>query len=254
MREAEVTDEAIVEAGKRLMEQGRKVTKSGLRQALGAGNFDRLLAVWKAHEAATEQSKRDAATLPEELESSIQAVVDRFAADLRGLYVVISETATQGANERVQGIEEACRRKLAAAAEDAAAAERENERLDSELQAATAELEQLRARNDEAYRELQDVRSQQSKLKDQLIEAQGESKLAEVELRVQQNLVAEIGKERDQLREQHLQQLMQAQGEVAVVREQLAHAQGQVKALTQQLETLMRQMGAQDLRGSHQKR
>lgn len=253
MREAEVTDEAIIEAGKRLMERGRKVTKSGLRQALGAGNFDRLLAVWMAHEAATQQSKRDAATLPPELEHSIQSAVERFAADLRARYVAVSDAAMQAADERVRGIEEACRRKLEAAAEDAAAAERENERLDAELQAATAELEQLRARNDEAYRELQEVRNQQSKLKDQLIEAQGEGRLAEVELRVQQNLVAEIGKERDQLREQHLQQLMQAQGEVAVVREQLAHAQGQIKVLTQQLEALTRQVGAQAPQGSRSK-
>lgn len=244
MREAEVTDAAIIAAGKSLMARGRKVTKSGLRVALGAGNSDRLLAVWEEHVAEAQQAALETVKLPEDLEAAIQANAQRFVADMRRLYAAISDAAMRVANERAQEVEETCRRKLAAAAEDAAAAEQENERLDAEHEAATKELVQLRARMEDAYRELQEKRAEHSKLKDQLIEAQGDHKMVEVELRGQQNLIAEMAKDRDQLRDRHDQEVAQVRGEVSAAREQLAHAQGQITVLTQQLDALTRQVSA----------
>lgn len=246
MREAEVTDEAIIEAGNSLIARGRKVTKSGLRVALGAGNSDRLLAVWEAYVAKAQQAALETVKLPEDLEAAIQANAQRFVADMRRLYAEINDAAVRVANERAQEVEESCRRKLAAAAEDAAAAEQENERLNAEHQAATAELAQLRVRMEDAYRELQETRAQHSKLKDQLIEAQGDHKMVEVELRGQQNLVAEMAGEREKLRERHSEEIALVKREVAATREQLAHAHGQIAALTQQLDALIRRVGASD--------
>ena len=48
MRPAVNTDEEIIEAGKRIQDQDRKVTGYGLRNELGGGDQKRLLAVWKS--------------------------------------------------------------------------------------------------------------------------------------------------------------------------------------------------------------
>jgi hypothetical protein len=46
MRPVEVTDEAIIEAGRALVEQGRNVTGFALRKVIGSGAPNRLKAVW----------------------------------------------------------------------------------------------------------------------------------------------------------------------------------------------------------------
>ena len=233
MREAEVTDQQIIDAGNDLLAKGRKVTKSGLRQHLGAGNFDRLLAVWQQYENALNQIKRESVELPEDLETAIQGSAERFVSDLRHLYSAISDRAMRTAGERVSEIDEACRRKLIAASEDSAAAERENERLNAESSVVKVELSGVLVRLDDAQHELQNLRVMHSKMKDQLIDTTGDNKMSEVELRTLRHQISEMTKERDQFLERHQQQLESMQGQISESREQLAYCKGQITALEQ---------------------
>ncbi len=101
MRPADFTDEMIIEAGKRLKEQGRKVTGYGLRNELGGGDQKRLISVWRrfadqdAVEIVTEME------LPPELEELLGGAGQALITHLRSITVSIHQSARKAADRQV---------------------------------------------------------------------------------------------------------------------------------------------------------
>ncbi|MAK48707.1 DNA-binding protein [Marinobacter sp.] len=104
MRPSNFTDEMIIEAGKRLQDQDKKVTGYGLRNELGGGDQKRLFSVWKDF---TAQDVVDAATeteLPAELEESVNSASQTLLTHLRSITVSIHQSATKVAERQVSEI------------------------------------------------------------------------------------------------------------------------------------------------------
>ncbi|MAM85821.1 MAG: hypothetical protein CME36_00745 [unclassified Hahellaceae] len=104
MRPADHTDEEIIEAGKRLQDQDRKVTGYGLRNELGGGDQKRLLAVWKNFTAQDVVESIPETELPAELEESLNSASQTLLNHLRSMAVRIHQAATKVAERQVAEI------------------------------------------------------------------------------------------------------------------------------------------------------
>lgn len=75
MRPPETSNEAIIEAGKKLQEAGRRITGFGLRKMTGSGSPDRLLRVWEEYCEAERNQGRPSSrvqALPKDIEQSLK--------------------------------------------------------------------------------------------------------------------------------------------------------------------------------------
>jgi len=104
MRPADSTDEQIIEAGKRLEDQDRKVTGYGLRNELGGGDQKRLMSVWKSFTAQDVLEAMPETELPAELEESLTNVNQALLNHLRSMAVSIHKTGTKVAERQVTEI------------------------------------------------------------------------------------------------------------------------------------------------------
>ncbi|WP_339666600.1 DNA-binding protein [uncultured Marinobacter sp.] len=104
MRPADHTDQEIIEAGKRLQDQDRKVTGYGLRNELGGGDQKRLLAVWKNFTAQDVVESIPDTELPAELEESLNSASQTLLNHLRSMAVQIHQAATKVAERQVAEI------------------------------------------------------------------------------------------------------------------------------------------------------
>jgi len=102
-RRPEVSDEKIIEAGKKLIAEGRRTTGFGLRGMVGnCGDPKRLLKVWQAH-LSSQSNNADYAplTLPVELEETLNAVVNETTIKLKELATELNNAAIKTAEQRV---------------------------------------------------------------------------------------------------------------------------------------------------------
>jgi chromosome segregation ATPase len=102
-RRPEVSDEKIIEAGKKLIEEGRRATGFGLRSMVGnSGDPKRLLKVWQAY-LSSQSNNADYAplTLPVELEETLNAVVNETTTKLKALATELNNAAVKTAEQRV---------------------------------------------------------------------------------------------------------------------------------------------------------
>lgn len=104
MRPADHSDQEIIEAGKRLQDQDRKVTGYGLRNELGGGDQKRLLAVWKNFTAQDVVESIPETELPAELEESLSRASQTLLNHLRSMAVQIHQAATKVAERQVAEI------------------------------------------------------------------------------------------------------------------------------------------------------
>jgi len=104
MRPAVHTDEEIIEAGKRIQDQDRKVTGYGLRNELGGGDQKRLLAVWKNFTSHDVEESIPDTELPAELEESLNSASKTLLNHLRSMALQIHQAATKVAERQVAEI------------------------------------------------------------------------------------------------------------------------------------------------------
>lgn len=119
-RRPEVSDEKIVEAGKKLIAEGRRTTGFGLRSMVGnCGDPKRLLKVWQAY-LSSQSNNADYVplTLPVELEETLNSVVNETITKLKSLATDLNNAAVKTAEQRVAAaIDLANEREQAAEAE-----------------------------------------------------------------------------------------------------------------------------------------
>ncbi len=119
-RRPEVTDDSIVRAGQKLIDEGRRVTGFALRKEVGnTGDPKRLLKVWLAHLSSQSVTPDDALLdIPVELEKALHSVVDETTEKLKSLALELNSAAVNTAEQRVRAaIELANKREQEAEAE-----------------------------------------------------------------------------------------------------------------------------------------
>lgn len=142
-----VTDEAIIEAGRAMFAQGRRVTGWTLRGVLNAGNAARLGEVWAAHLAAFPFAEPEAmpplVLLPAVLEEQASSLRDRLCADLSALVLTTWQTAERTASERVHAEAVAARETASGIAADLDAAAAALASVETERDALVVERDAL---------------------------------------------------------------------------------------------------------------
>ncbi len=232
MRPTEVADEAVIAAGKALLEEGRTVTGYALRKKLGVGAGGRLAAVWSAHLLTQQAALANPPELPMEVATQLEAVTkeltDRLVALARGM----NDKAVNAAERRVTDL-------VRAVEEKTQQAEREVADADLAVGELESALEQARSLHAELDSTHQDVL------------AQGRAK--DVELaRVQERHAADT-QELERLRAQLLemtdarsradQEAATAKDAAASAREEAAGLRGEIRSLQQQNEQLLQKLG-----------
>ncbi len=114
MRTAEYTEEQIIEAGKNLMDSGKRVTPFGIRNALGGGNPSRIRAIWEAYKAGNvehtpevDQPVELPAEFAEQLEGMVAAMSDNFLTLAKRLYRRADEITENRTREAMQAAKSA---------------------------------------------------------------------------------------------------------------------------------------------------
>ncbi|WP_303293474.1 DNA-binding protein [Marinobacter sp. ST-43] len=75
MRPAEISNEEIIETGKKLQTSGKNITGYGLRRILGAGDPKRLKSVWDEYASRDKVDNNADLRLPAELEDLVTELV-----------------------------------------------------------------------------------------------------------------------------------------------------------------------------------
>lgn len=137
MRPAEITNDQIIEAGKALQAEGRRVTGFALRQRAGGGNPSRLRQIWDEY-AQGHAEAEPAPELPAEVAEGLASAREVLAEQLAELVGRLHGQAVLAAERRVT---EAVR----AAGEQREMAEREMADAAKMVEALEAELDDAKA-------------------------------------------------------------------------------------------------------------
>lgn len=152
MRPAEITNEEIFEAGKKLKAAGKKnITGYGLRGLLGAGDPKRLKSVWDEYANEDKIEETSDLRLPAELEDLVGELEKNLTEQVRPLTVRLYEGALRAAQKQVSE------------------SSRELKQIKAE---AEAEMTDANAIINDFEQRLADTQEELQKTKDELIQAQ----------------------------------------------------------------------------------
>lgn len=234
-----VTDAQILAAGNTLVNQGREVSASGLRAAIGSGDPSRLLAVWQRHLTSAPLLSG----LPREVEhlvngatSEIASALNRVArvldANMRAAYATeLKDVESRHLGEKVH-----LQDQLASAIRQAEAAALRSADLEAQVRAASDHVRQLVKEKTEAGLQLQDMRvrreqvgAQADLLSKELVEHCARRAVAEHRLGDAEALAAQLeGRTREQ--EITINALSDQAGELKA---KIKYLEGEARNLTQ---------------------
>ena len=151
MRPAEISVEAIIEAGKALQAAGRNVTGFALRQKVGGGNPSRLRQVWDESIANIALAQaQPVADLPIEVADEVASITKSLSERISTLAIGLNDKTVKAAERRVAEV-------LRAAAEQRDTAERE-------LADAANTVEELENQQNELRAEISEFQAKQNTL------------------------------------------------------------------------------------------
>jgi chromosome segregation ATPase len=101
MRPAEIANQEIIEAGKRLQSTGKNITGYGLRRLLGAGDPKRLKSVWDEYSSKDKTDRNSDLRLPAELEDLVAELEKNLVEQVRPLTVQLYDGALKAAQRQV---------------------------------------------------------------------------------------------------------------------------------------------------------
>lgn len=234
-----VTDAQIVAAGNALVNQGREVSASGLRAAIGAGDPSRLLGVWQRHLANApllsglpEEVEHLVAQSTLEIASALNRVARVLDANMRAAYAAeLEEVQARHIAEKGH-----LQDQLTAAIQQAEAAAVRAAELETQIRAAEGHAYQLVLNRTNATVELQNLRARLDKsaaesllLSKQLVEHRAKQAVAEHRLGDAVQLVSQLeGRARDQ--EITINALSDQAGEMKA---KIRYLEGEARNLTQ---------------------
>ena len=151
MRPAELTPEAIVQAGRDLQATGCNITGFALHRKLGGGNPIRLKQVWDEHLAGqsvvrVEPVAASPMEVAEEIAEEVAAVTKDLTERLAGLVVEINDKAVRAAERRVYEVVRSAGEQREQAERELADAGRTVDDLEAKLDDAKAEADALQRR------------------------------------------------------------------------------------------------------------
>lgn len=190
MRQPEIPDAEIIDAGRRLLAVGRQVNGWALRTACGGrGKSDRLLQVWREHEAST-QVEEAPIEVPDPVAEAIGAAKGEVAGLIDRLLPTIYAAAEGVVDARRLAEFDALQRQLAWAEQQAKDAASAIEQADAEISRWREEAAQFqgeltneqfeRARVNEALRAVEAERDQANRRVDDLNEQLAAAHAAQV--------------------------------------------------------------------------
>lgn len=198
MRPVEVTDEAIIEAGRALVEQGRNVTGFALRQVIGSGAPNRLKTVWDQHQAQG-VPQPEPRPLPDGIVNVLDRLETEYSKQLYKLALELQALAHQEAEQTLQAGRDQWQH-------DRQALEQEVEDASQTVEALEQQIRELQEEREGWRHELQQQATQIGTLQAQLEHAHQQV----------QTLTTEMQQEREQ-RIQAREQLARQEGELAAL-------------------------------------
>ena len=242
MRPAEFEDEQIIEAGKRLLSEGRRVTGFALRKEIGGGNPSRLVRVWEefrqSQEVVESQPVQD---LPVEVEEALTEMTDSFLDQVRSLALNLNNRAVRTAERRVADVMKSAKEQQESAEAELIDAATAVDELESQAKALQDELDQTK-------RALNTANEENKTLGNRLVSLEKELAIADQKLSKEQEKTKDLKDEvaglknankslegdKSDLREQRDGWKASAESreqEVSDAKDELSEAQGQVKEL-----------------------
>ncbi|RBP30724.1 plasmid replication DNA-binding protein KfrA [Marinobacter pelagius] len=101
MRPAEIANQEIIEAGKKLQSTGKNITGYGLRRVLGAGDPKRLKFVWDEYVSKDKSETNDDLRLPAELEDLVIELEKNIVEQVRPIAIQLYDGALKAAQRQV---------------------------------------------------------------------------------------------------------------------------------------------------------
>lgn len=210
MRPPEIEDEQIIEAGKQLQADSRRVTGFALRKTVGGGNPSRLVRVWEDYKRSQEVVDAEPEQeLPMEVEEALNEMTGTFLEQVRSLAQNLNSRAVKTAERRVADVMRSAKEQQEnAEAEliDAATTvddledqlelvKAQNIKLDSEVKALLKDNESFRTNVARLEREL-------AVSQEKLSKEEGKLKAAETSLEDIHHRNADLQKDKNDLRQE----------------------------------------------------
>lgn len=280
-RRSDITTEEVIQAARQLTEQGKSVTKTGLRATIGRGRPDNLMAIYESFIAengplslpiATEVTEQeDEIELPAELADLQSLLIPEVVSQLEAVFSRSNQLAhhihgqrvnkeVQAARKRVQDAESelnSTNEQLADSFDQIEDLAEEVERLSTSESALKSELAQLREQLRQADGQLE---KQETALADS--RADGTAKAKEIsqlqhDLTVAQEQNQQLSKALDDEKSAHAQSRTQAADQLSALQASLKSAQtalseSQATNAAQAAELNAANKANADLRESHQ--
>jgi chromosome segregation ATPase len=260
MRPPEIEDEKIIEAGKQLLEDSRRVTGFALRKTVGGGNPSRLVRVWEDYKRSREVvDSEPVQELPMEVEEALNEMTGSFLEQVRNLAQNLNSRAVKTAERRVADVMRSAKEQQenaeAELVDAAATVEDLEEQLGfvraegiksrSELKKSQEEVDVLRKKAAELERDLAVTHEKLSKEREQRESA--ESSLKELHGRNTdlQRDKDDLRQERDELKKE-FSQLQKRVDSIGAERDTLVkekgESQAQLAAQNERLESALKQI------------
>lgn len=260
MRPPEIEDEKIIEAGRQLLEDSRRVTGFALRKAVGGGNPSRLVRVWEDYKRSQEVvDSEPVQELPMEVEEALNEMTGSFLEQVRNLAQNLNSRAVKTAERRVADVMRSAKEQQenaeAELVDAAATVEDLEEQLGfvraegiksrSELKKSQEEVDSLRKKTAELERDLAVSQEKLSKEREQREAA--ESSLKELHSRNSdlQRDKDDLRQERDELKKE-FSQLQKRIDNIGTERDALVkekgQAQAQIASQNERLESALKQI------------
>jgi len=183
-RTPEVDESRIIEAGKRLEKSGKRVTKWGLRNAVGAGNPSRLMRVWEAFKAENGEvvvvaaNAEEVPALPPEVEDGLRIMLGEVNSGIEQLIRNSNTIAVRVADMRVKSQYDATKAAQVDAENELSEAEAaldqadqritdltmENKQQATVIRELTGQYEKLKAEHEQLQKQHTDVNNKLDKL------------------------------------------------------------------------------------------
>lgn len=225
MRPAEFSPDTIIQAGTELQATGRNVTGFALRQRVGGGNPARLRQVWDEHVSRSAAPAAPVAELPDEVAQAVAAISAALSERLAALAVELNDKTVKAAERRVAEVLRATGEQRVQAERELADAAQTVDEVEERLDAAQAELVDLRGQLDAVRATAQEQALELAALKVKM-------EVDQVGHAAQTQRAADAEAARDAARR-----------EVGAAREEAARLHGQIEALQEQQAALLAALG-----------
>lgn len=253
MRPAEYTEDQIIEAGKQLLANGRRVTGFALRKIVGGGDQKRLAGLWEAYQQQQEVVESEPVQdLPVEVEETLNEMTSSFLEQVRHLALNLNNRAVKTAERRVADVmrttqdqQEQAEAELRDAAETVDDLESHLAALQEELWSEKEELTNKITEMKQLQKNLEELRKDNAVLSEKLNSEQEQRKASEEGTAKLREQLVELKQDKTDLRKERdlsLKQIADKDKGLEALKQAAARtelAEAQRESLEKQLEQLV---------------